>query len=110
MNLEKLSLLISLLGIILLIFLSQTLEPKQIKISEISSKMLEGYVKIQGNLTSIKNLDNMQILKVEDETEGISVIVFEKINLSNGMQIEVIGKVTRYKGSLEIEAQKIKEI
>lgn len=110
MNLEKFSLILSVIGVIILVFLSQNLEPKQKKISEINSKMLEGYVKINGNLASIKNLDGMQILKVEDDTGSISVVVFEKTNLSTGMQIEVIGKVTRYRGSLEIEAQKIKEL
>jgi len=110
MNIEKISLIISFVGIVMLIFLSQTLEPKEMKIYDINSKMLEGYVKIVGNLTDIKNLENMQILTVNDPTESIKVVVYEKTNLSKGMKIEVIGKVVRYKSSIEIEAQKIKQI
>ena len=42
MDLEKISLIVSFLGIILLAFISQSLEPKEMKISEISSKVIEG--------------------------------------------------------------------
>lgn len=110
MNLEKISLIISFLGIILLAIISQSLEPKEIKISEISNKVLEGYVKVGGNITSIKSLDNMQIFKIQDETESINAVLYEKTNLSSGINVEIIGKVIRYKGTLEIEIQKIKVI
>lgn len=110
MNLEKISLIISFLGIIILAVISQSLEPKEMKISEISSKVLEGYVKVKGNLTSIKEFENMEIFKIQDETESISAVLYEKINLSSGINVEIIGKVVRYKGELEIEVQKIKVV
>ena len=110
MNLEKISLIISVVGIIFLLILSQKLEPKEMKISDISNKMIEGYAKIRGDLVSIKSLDNMQILKIEDKTGIITAVVYGKTNLSNGTRVEIIGKVVRYRGSLEIEVQKIRVV
>ncbi|MBI5148637.1 hypothetical protein HZA33_03075 [Candidatus Pacearchaeota archaeon] len=110
MSLEKVSLIISFVGIILLLFLSQNLEPKLVKISEINDKMTDSYVKIKGNLTEIRSLEGMQILNINDGTESISAVIYTKANLTKGAELEIQGKVVRYRSSLEIEAQKIKEI
>lgn len=111
MSLTKLALFTAILGISVLLFLSNSLEPKLIKISEINDNMLEQYVKVQGNIISLKSYGDMAILSLEDETGKISVVVYNlKENLSLSGKIEIIGKIKEYKGELEIEASKINKI
>ena len=68
--------------------------------------MIDNYVKISGEVTKIKDYDALLAMTVNDNTENITVIT-PKINISKGSKIEVIGKVTEYKGTLEVEATKI---
>ena len=105
MKLEKLALITALIGIIILIFLSSTLEPKTIKISEINGKMIDQTVKFSGDITKIKTYGQFTLMNVKDKTGEITVISYENLNLSG--EIEIIGKITSWKGMLEIEADKI---
>jgi len=105
MNLTKYALLTFLIGLIALIFLSQSLEPKQVKISEINSKMMNSYVQIQGDVIKSKTSSGITILTVNDSSDSINIVSYSPINASG--KIKVIGKVTDYKGLIEIEAQKI---
>jgi len=106
MSLTKYALITFLIGLLVLFIISQNLEPKLIKISDINSQMTDNYVKVQGNIIKIKNYDTFSIITLNDSTESISVLVNQNISLSEN--IEVIGKVKEYRGSLEIEASQIK--
>jgi RecJ-like exonuclease len=108
MSLTKYALITFLIGLILLFFLSRNLEPKLVKISDINSKMVDSYVKIQGDVIKSKTSSGVTILTVNDSTEFISVVSYSPLNVSG--KIEVMGKVKDYKGSLEIEIEKIKDI
>lgn len=111
MSLTKSALFTAILGIALLLFLSQTLEPKVIKISEIDYNLLEQYAKVQGNVVSIKTYGDMAVLSLEDETGKISAVVYNlNENLSIGGKVEIIGKIKEYQNKLEIEASKINKI
>jgi RecJ-like exonuclease len=110
MNLTKLALLTFFIGLIALIFLSSSLSPKQLKISEISGKMLDEYVQIAGEVVKVKNYDSSVVFDMQDDTDKISVISYKNISITNKTDIEVIGKVKVYKGRLELEAQKITEL
>lgn len=107
-SLTKVALLTAILGISLLLFLSQTLEPQVIKISGIKGNMLEQGVRVRGNITSFKPYHNFAVFDLQDETGKISVVVYSlKENLSGN--VEVTGKVKEYYGEIEIEASKIKK-
>ncbi len=111
MFLTRVALFTAILGTALLLFLSQTLEPKLIKISEINDDVLEQNVKVQGNVASLKKYGNMAIISLEDETEKINVVVYNlKENISFSGKIQVIGKIKEYNNELEIEANKINKI
>ena len=107
MGLTKLALITALIGIIILIFLSNSLEPKLIKISDINGKMFDQTVKVSGEITKIKTYDSFTLLILNDKTENITVISYQKLNLSISDKIKVTGKIVEYKGFLEIEADKI---
>jgi len=104
----KFALLTAFLGIIALVFLSQSLVLPLTEISEIDSSKLDSFVRIQGKIISVKNYENMALLRISDGTENITVIARSKLNISKNDWIDVIGKVVEYKGMLEIEAEQIK--
>ena len=106
MRLTKIALITFLIGLILLFFLSQNLEPRLIEIKDIKGSMMDKTVMIQGQVIKIKQTDTMDILTIDDQTDTISVLS-PKLNISVNSSLKIIGKVTEYKGILEIESEKI---
>ena len=103
-SLLKLSLIISFLGILLLLFLSSK-EPQLTTINN-TIKLEEGkLIKLQGNITFSDEKENFFILTLEDKT-GKMNIISEK-NFSN--QIEVLGKTEIYRNKTQIRAERIIE-
>ena len=107
MQLTKIALITALLGILVLVFLSNVLEPRSLDISQITGKMIDNYVQISGEVTEIKNYDDFTVFSINDNTGKIKVIAYENLNLSG--EVTLTGKVTSYKSMLEIEAEKIIE-
>ena len=70
--------------------------------------MMDNYVKIQGDIIKSKDSAGVTIMTVEDSTDSITVISYQPVNASG--RVEIIGKITDYKGSLEIEIEKISSI
>ncbi len=108
-NLLKISLSISLIGILLLLFLANTLQPKPINIQGINNKLLNQKVQVQGQITSIKTYhdSNFQVILIKDSTGKIDITINQILNLTINQNMTVIGKITGYKGSLQIQAEKI---
>jgi len=106
-NILIISILISILGIILLLLISLTFQPKQIKIKQINSEMLNQKVKVSGKVISLKNYDNFQLITLNDSSGKITIINNNPINLTKNQNIIVQGKVEEYKNQLEINAIKI---
>lgn len=106
---EKIALATALIGLFSLIVLSQFIEPKVVEISSINENMIERQVMIHGNITSIKNFNNMELLTVQSlyDNSKITVVVFENIDIERGIA-QIKGKVKEYYGSIEIEADEIK--
>ena len=105
----KLSLTISLIGIIILLILANTFEPQLKNIEEITPKNLNKKVKVLGKIINIKSFEdsNFQILTISDSTGKIDITTNKILNLENNQDILVIGRVTNYKQDLQIEAEKI---
>jgi RecJ-like exonuclease len=111
----KVSLIVSLIGIFFIIFLANSLEPKIIKISDISEKNLDEYVKIQGQVRGIteissENLESVvTLITITDEYESsMTIVLRKKSQIQKNQQLEVIGKVSEYENEIQIEASKIK--
>jgi len=110
MPLLKISLFFAIIGTALLLFLSTTLEPRLTRIKDIEMKDLDLIVKIHGEVNSIRTPGNITILNIRDNTDEIDVVVYEKINITQNMNVEVIGKVSEYNYNVQIEADKIKRL
>ena len=106
-TLLKISLIISLVGILILMVIATT-EPSLSDIKDIENKTA-GKVKIQGELVGIKEASkNFYILAIQDKTGTIEVLTNQEI-LSNS-QLEITGSLSVYKDRIQIKADKIKEI
>ena len=108
-HLLPLCLTISLIGIFILIFISINYQPKLTNIGNINNKLLNKQIKIQATISSIRSFEdsNFQIISVKDETGKIDITTNKILNLSNNQTIIIIGKITQYKDSLQIQADKI---
>ena len=106
MSLEKAAFITAILGTLLLIFLSEHLEPNVITVGKITIKDLDNYVQIQGNITYIKHYSTSTLLKIEDSTGKIYGIFYGAENITKGSAL-LTGKITEYKGILELEISKI---
>ncbi len=108
-KLLKISLSISLIGILFLLFLSNNLSPKQINIKDINNKLLNQKVKVQGQVFNIRTYEdsNFQIISIKDTTGKIDTTLNNPINITNNQTIIVIGIIKEYNKTLQIQAEKI---
>lgn len=109
-RLFKISLIVSMIGILILLFLSNFLEPKSISISEIDDSMINKKVKVQGEILKITDKKSFLIISLEDKTGKIDVLCECKNNFQNNQKISVYGTIKEYQKSLQIQADKIIKI
>ena len=105
----KTTLSISLIGILLLLFLSEFISPKITNISDINNKLLNQKTQVQGQILSIRTFEdsNFQIISIKDSTGKINIILNNPINITNNQNITVIGTINQYNQTLQIQADKI---
>jgi DNA/RNA endonuclease YhcR with UshA esterase domain len=111
-RLFKISLSISIVGIFIILVISNSLEPKLTSIEDINDLLLGKKVKVEGQVTSIKSYEdsNFQILSLQDETGKIDLTLSPPINITKNQAIIVTGTISEYQGNLQIQAEKIKKI
>lgn len=107
---KKICLIISLIGILLLLFIINTIESQTIEIPSINSSHLNKEVKIQGKITNIKNYENdFTTFYIENNYSKIQGIcncpTIKEKNFT-----EITGKITKYNNKLQIQVKKIKII
>ncbi len=103
----KLSLICSLIGLFLIIFLANHLEPPISPLSEIDERDLEEIVKVQGEIVRVIEHETLILFTLEDETGKIDCVFYNDFPFYENENVEVIGEVVEYKGKIEIEATKI---
>lgn len=108
-NLLKISFSVSLIGVFLLLFLSNFLEPKLTNIENINYKLSNKKVHIQGTISNIKTYENssFQIITIKDSTGKIDITTNKILNLTKNQSITVIGTITEYNQTLQIQADKV---
>ncbi|MBS3171047.1 OB-fold nucleic acid binding domain-containing protein [Candidatus Woesearchaeota archaeon] len=107
----KLSLVISIAGLIILFFISEKIRPKEYQINLLSKENLEQLIKIKGTINNVKEIKGLIIMTVEDKSGEIKVILSRKNQIlkpEKDQEVEVIGKFKAYQKDFEIEAQEIK--
>ncbi|MDD5192222.1 MAG: hypothetical protein PHH54_05445 [Candidatus Nanoarchaeia archaeon] len=108
LNTLKVSIIISLIGIFLLLFLSSVLEPRVIKIKDIDDNLMNKRVKIEGEILDTKiYASDFQIISIKDETGKIDMTISAAIDKLKNKEVMVIGTIQEYEGHLQIQADKI---
>ena len=108
----KMALATSLIGLFILILMTENLELPNTNIEDINKEHLEKQVKISGTVTSITNTQSIAIMNLKDNTDEIKVIAYKKedLKIKKGQIIEVLGIVKEYENEIEIESSLIKII
>ena len=110
-TLLKTALACSLLGLVILYFISAKIDVKDYKPSQLNENVGDD-VKLAGTITKITQGENAAFLEVNYQSPVIVVLFTGNENLSLKVDdsIEVIGEVQEYRGKNEIIAQKIRVI
>jgi len=110
-TLMKISFCCSLLGILLILFITENATIKSYKISEIRLQDIDKLVSISGEITRITDTPSILLTDINDETGSITVVIFKDANLTLERYQEVVieGKVTEYEGKIEIQAETIRK-
>ncbi|GEM_PF-1941503 len=112
-NLKTLCLVFSVISLLLLVYWSKNLEVKKCEIEEIlnSSVELGSRIKVCGRIKDLKDRKKLIIVSLEDSTGEIPVVIFKNrfkdCSSLTKEHICVIGRLSNYKGSLEIVAESI---
>ena len=106
----KASLILALIGIAVLILISDKIEIKEYSLNEITKDILEKEIRVTGKISGIRETKGLYLLELEDKGRKVKVVVFkedENLSFQRNQVIEVTGLVKLYKKELEIEAKKI---
>jgi uncharacterized protein YdeI (BOF family) len=112
-KINRILLLATLIGVLLLLFLSMKLEPQKIPINNITTASLDRQVKIEGNIIKTRdyNNDTFHVLTFNDSSGKIEVIFNSKqerrLSINSSLNYSAYGKVSKYNETLQITADKI---
>ena len=108
----KLSLAIAMTGIILLLFISETVEIKSYKIEDLTKKDAGKDVEVAGIITRVTETPGLFIFNIQDETGEITAILFKdgKTNITANIHVEIQGEAQEYKGDIEIIVDQITSV
>ena len=101
-SLLNIAIFVSVIGIIVLYIISNSIEINDITIQKITNEEISKSVKIKGKIKDIRETDSVTFIVIE-ETSEITGIVFDKnLSINKGDIVEITGKVEDYKGKQEI--------
>ncbi|RLI97533.1 MAG: hypothetical protein DRO96_00505 [Candidatus Aenigmatarchaeota archaeon] len=110
--------IVAVLGVFGLFLVTKTIGPENTEIHLIGEKQIGKRVCVYGNVETISSNSGHVFLTINDAEDRIKVVVFknaaEKMpfiyTLKNGDIVKVIGKVQKYKGSLEIIGERVEVV
>jgi len=110
--LTKICILAAIMGISLLIIISDKISIPSSEISSITEIDIDKNIKINGRITKIiKKGNSLAILDIADKNSTIKAVIFrpeKPLNIKKGDFIEINGKVSVYNEELQIIADSIK--
>lgn len=106
-KLLDLSIIVAFVGIITLFLINITTELNPTTIESIDELMIGKTVKIEGEITKIRNMGNITIIEINNNS--LSLIIYSKINISKNTHISATGKVSEYEDKLQIIVDKLEK-
>ena len=109
-NLFRICILLGALGIVLVYSSSIYIEPEKVNVSEIKPQWNGKQVSVTGNVVQPYRTKGNLFFTLEDSSGQIKVASFDsKTRLNSSQRINLTGRVSLYRGSLEIMAGEIKK-
>lgn len=110
-QLTKISLLITIIGIIILVIFSISITHKEVEIKDIDYNLLGQKIQTFGRVVNNPKLSkNTLLFVISDENNNkINVVMFnvKEVFINKGDKVLIFGKVAEYNNNLEILASKI---
>lgn len=106
------SLCSSIVGLFLIIFLSENIEPPFYKISDINKNLTGNIITTVGKISLIKETKDIFIFNLEENSSSILAIAFKEENLvlEKEKDVKVKGEIIEYQNELEIQVKEIYSI
>ena len=106
----KLCILSAIIGLVLLIIISDKIELPSSNISSLTKQDINKAIKIRGTITQSTNKGTVSTIFLQDKTGSIEAVLFKPSNLilKKGSFIEIEGKVSLYNEKLQITAERVK--
>jgi len=76
-------------------------------LKKINETTIGDYVRIKGIIGDYANPPRLTIFNLTDETGSIKTVFFTQIKTWNRAEVEITGRITEYKGELELKGVKI---
>lgn len=102
----KIAMITSIIGLGALALILTTTGLQEIDISQAKQLEEDQAVRITGTVERITAKEDFSIINIKKQEE-ITVIAFDRVNLSKGQRIEVTGRTEDYKGKKEVIAEEI---
>ncbi|MBR9690745.1 hypothetical protein GOV08_03610 [Candidatus Woesearchaeota archaeon] len=107
-KLLKISIIISIAGVVGLFIVSSLIHPKLISISDVDESHIGKIVAVKGEVTKIFISGNRTIIYIDDSL--VSFTIFSKVEIEKGKKVEITGKVEEYQDNLQIIVDKLQII
>ncbi len=107
----KIALICSLVGVLILFFISDNVEPKGKAISKINMENVGEDIKLKGYISKITDLEKVMFIEIT-QPEKIDVVLFKKgnITLYEGSYVEILGEIDEYGGEMQVIGNRVRVI
>jgi len=117
--LQKLSLICTILGIIMIFIVSRTIYSGEVSLSEVTDELVDSEVRVTGMMTGVEDKGSLWIFNLENEGEEAKVVYFKgggsyinkaeygEDDFVEGREVEIRGRVQEWNGMIEIVAEEI---
>lgn len=106
----RLAIVVALIGLVALFVISATTELEVTNTYDIGRSNINRYVRITGQIISVKEFDKTLLLEVSQQ-KPVTVVMFkdgQDRSFATGDEVDITGQVKEYKGKMEIVAEKVK--
>ncbi len=110
-TLFKLALICSIVGLVVLFFISSNINVQEIDVGKITDSDVGKEVRVIGKILRVSDTEKVMFLEVgQEKVDDVSVVLFkeEPINLKEGDYVELLGEIDEYNGEYNIIANAVK--
>lgn len=114
----KICVITSIIGLLGIMCLTSFVLPEQLEISDVDKSKINNNVEVNATITNIiTTKSGTRIVTLTDNSSSINLVIFSstllEFELKKGQKVSVVGKVSEYKGDVELileESSNIKAV